>query len=324
MVSSRRGIAFVALALTLIASIEGSLFGRDESQEDHKTEFNLASTLSAGITSSRHRQRSHLGSPLYPGLGQVGAGYAGATGSIDDAHGHEQGGSGVRVASTNPVVFPGSQFSNPALTVTAGQQFPAYPPPGYPNQQAPVPYPVAGGSAGGSSSGGFQSAGVPPGYPAQYPTGVPPQQPVGTGSPGFYPGTGAYPGYSYPGVYLPQYPGYPQPAQFPPYGVAPGAVGVPGVAGVPGVPGVAGVPGVPGVPGAAGHFPATSGQNFHRYPSHNAADPNHWDHHLAMNTEYNEEGVHKGPFGVLNNHNAFGYGSGYGGGYNGAYNSPAY
>ncbi|XP_017122827.1 calcium-binding protein P [Drosophila elegans] len=296
MVSSRRGIAFAALALILIAFVEGSQFDRDESQEDHKTEFNLASTLSAGISSSRHRQRSHLGSPVYPGLGQVGAGYAGATGSIDDAHGHEQGGSGVRVASTNPVVFPGNQFPG-------GQQFPAYPPPGYPSQQAPVPYPVAGGSAGGSSSGGFQSAGGYPGYPAQYPTGVPPQQPVGTGAPGFYPGTGAYPGYSYPGVYLPQYPGYPQPAQFPPYGVAPGAVGV---------------------PGAAGHFPATSGQNFHRYPSHNAADPNHWDHHFALNTEYNEEGVHKGPSGVLNNQNAFGYGSGYGGGYNGAYNSPAY
>jgi len=118
--------------------------------------------------------------------------------------------------------------------------------------------------------------------------------------------------------------------------VVPGAVaqpGVPGVGGVPGVPGVqgvAGVTGVPGVqgvagvPGVGGSGPATSIQNFHRYPDHNAADRNHWDHHFSMNTEYKEDGVHKGPFGVLNNHNAFGYGSGYGGGYNGAFNSPAY
>jgi len=137
-------------------------------------------------------------------------------------------------------------------------------------------------------------------------------------------------------VYLQQYPGYPQPPQFPAYGVVPGAVaqpGVPGVGGVPGVPGVqgvAGVPGVPGVqgiagvPGGAASGPAISSQNFHRYPDHNAADRNHWDHHFSMNTEYKEDGVHKGPFGVLNNHNAFGYGSGYGGGYNGAFNSPAY
>lgn len=148
--------------------------------------------------------------------------------------------------------------------------------------------------------------------------GVPPQQPVGAGAPGYFPGTGAYPGYPYPGVYLPQYPAYPQPAQFPAYGVLPGAVAQPGV------PGVAGAPGVAGVPGAAGQAPATSGMNYHRYPAHNPADPSHWDHHFSMNTEYKEDGVHKGPFGVLNNHNAFGYGSGYGGGYNGAFNSPAY
>ncbi|XP_016981975.2 collagen alpha-2(IV) chain isoform X1 [Drosophila rhopaloa] len=348
---SRRGITFVALSLLLVASSQAQ-FSRDESQEDQRTEFNLASTLTGGISSSRHRQRANLGSPLYPAPSQLGAGYAGATGSIDDAHGHEQGGSGVRVASTNSVVFPGNQFPNPALTITGGHQFPAYPPPGFPSQQAPVPYPAAGGSSGGASSGGFQSAGVgaPPGYPAagaaplyhtgvppQYPSAVAPQQPGGAGAPGYYPG------YPYPGVYLQQYPGYPQPAQFPAYGVVPGAVaqpGVPGVAGVPGVQGVAGVPGVQGVAGvpgvqgvagvpgvqgvAAGHAPATSGQNFHRYPAHNAADPNHWDHHFAMNTEYKEDGVHKGPFGVLNNHNAFGYGSGYGGGYNGAFNSPAY
>ncbi|XP_016961603.1 elastin isoform X2 [Drosophila biarmipes] len=309
---SRRGIVFAALALFLIASSQGSQFSRDESQEDQETEFNLASTLTGGITSSRHRQRAHLNSPLYPGLSQLGGGYgatAGATGSIDDAHGHEQGGSSVRVAR--------------------GHQFPAYPPPGFPGQQAPVPYPAAGGSASeGSSSGGFQStgAGGAPGYPAagtvpvQYPTGVPP----GAGAPGYFPGTGAYP---YPGVYLQQYPAYPQPAQFPAYGVVPGAVaqpGVPGVAGVPGVQGVAGVPGVQGVAGATGSGPATSSQNFHRYPAHNPADRNHLDHHFSMNTEYKEDGVHKGPFGVLNNHNAFGYGSGYGGGYNGAFNSPAY
>ncbi|XP_036673995.3 collectin-12 isoform X2 [Drosophila suzukii] len=301
---NRRGIAYAPLALILIASIQGSEFSRDESQEDQRTEFNLASTLTGGISSSRHRQRANLNSPLYPGLTQLGGDYgagAGATGSIDDAHDHEQGGSGVRVAR--------------------GHQFPAYPPPGFPGQQAPVPYP----SAGGSSSGGFQStgAGGAPGYPAagavpvQYPTGVP----------GYFPGSGAYPGYPYPGVYLQQYPGYPQPSQFPAYGVVPGAVaqpGVPGVQGVAGVPGVPGVQGVAGVPGVGGSGPATSSQNFHRYPDHNAADRNHWDHHFSMNTEYKEDGVHKGPFGVLNNHNAFGYGSGYGGGYNGAFNSPAY
>ncbi|XP_032576366.1 collagen alpha-1(XVIII) chain isoform X1 [Drosophila sechellia] len=336
---SRRVVAFAALALILIASGQASQFSRDESQEDQKTEFNLASTLTGGITSSRHRQRANLNSQLYPSLGQLGSGYAGATGSIDDAHGHEQGGSGVRVASTNSVVFPGNQSPNPALTITGGQQFPAYPPPGFPGQQAPVPYPASGSSSGGApSSGGYQSAGgvAPLGYPvagavpAQYPVGVPPQQPVGTGAPGYFPGTGAYPGYPYPGVYLQQYPAYPQPAQFPAYGVVPGAVaqpGVPGVAGVPGVQGVAGVPGAPGVagvPGAAGQAPVTSGKNYHRYPAHNPADPSHWDHHFSMNTEYKEDGVHKGPFGVLNNHNAFGYGSGYGGGYNGAFNSPSY
>ncbi|XP_017085532.1 collagen alpha-2(IV) chain isoform X1 [Drosophila eugracilis] len=320
-----KGSAFATLALILIASTEGSQFSRDESQEDQKTEFNLASTLTGGITSSRHRQRADLNSQLYPGLNH---GYTGATGSIDDAHGHEQGGSGVRVASTNSVVFPGNQSPNPALTITGGHQFPAYPPPGFPGQQAPVPYPAAGGSSGGASSGGYQSTGIgaAPGYPGAgavpgpYPTGLPA-------------GTGAYPGYPYPGVYLQQYPGYPQPAQFPAYGVVPGAVAQPGVIGVPGIQGVAGVSGIPGapgvqgvsgIPGAAANGPATSSQNFHRYPNHNAADRNHWDHHFSMNTEYKEDGVHKGPFGVLNNHNAFGYGSGYGGGYNGAFNSPAY
>ncbi|XP_026831609.1 elastin isoform X2 [Drosophila erecta] len=336
----RRVVAFAALALIQIASGQAS-------------QFNLASTLTGGITSSRHRQRANLNSQLYPGLAQVGSGYAGsgyagagysgsgyagATGSIDDAHGHEQGGSGARVASTNSVVFPGNQSPNPALTIAGGQQFPAYPPPGFPGQQAPVPYPAAVGGAGGASSGGYQSAaaGSPPGYPvagavpAQYPVGVPLQQPAGAGAPGYFPGTGAYPSYPYPGVYLQQYPGYPQPAQLPAYGVVPGAVaqpGVPGVAGVPGVQGVAGVPGAPGiggVPGAAAQGPATSGKNVHHYPAHNPADPSHWDHHFAMNTEYKEDGVHKGSFGVLNNHNAFGYGSGYGGGYNGAYNSPTF
>ncbi|XP_043653884.1 collagen alpha-4(IV) chain isoform X2 [Drosophila teissieri] len=341
---SRSVVAFAALALIQIASGQASQLSRDESQEDQKTEFNLASTLTGGITSSRHRQRANLNSQLYPNLGQVGAGYAGsgyagsgyvgATGSIDDAHGHEQGGSGVRVASTNSVVFPGNQSPNPALTITGGHQFPAYSPPGFPGQQAPVPYPAAVGSSGGASSGGYQTAGAPPGYPvagtvpAQYPVGVPPQQPVGTGAPGYFPGTGAYPGYPYPGVYLQQYPGYPQPAQFPAYGVVPGAVAqpaVPGVAGVPGVQGVAGVPGVPGAPGVGGvPGAAAQGKNVYHHPAHNPADPSHWDHHFAMNTEYKEDGVHKGPFGVLNNHNAFGYGSGYGGGYNGAFNSPAY
>ncbi|EDW43568.1 GM26638 [Drosophila sechellia] len=234
--------------------------------------------------------------------------------------------------------FPGNQSPNPALTLQEVNSF-RYPLRAFLDSrlqfrtqlqealQEEPHHPGGYQSAGGVAPLGYPVAGA---VPAQYPVGVPPQQPVGTGAPGYFPGTGAYPGYPYPGVYLQQYPAYPQPAQFPAYGVVPGAVaqpGVPGVAGVPGVQGVAGVPGAPGVagvPGAAGQAPVTSGKNYHRYPAHNPADPSHWDHHFSMNTEYKEDGVHKGPFGVLNNHNAFGYGSGYGGGYNGAFNSPSY
>ncbi|XP_026831610.1 galectin-3-like [Drosophila erecta] len=136
----RRVVAFAALALIQIASGQAS-------------QFNLASTLTGGITSSRHRQRANLNSQLYPGLAQVGSGYA--------------------------------------------------------------------------------CAGVP----------------------GYFPGTGAYPSYPYPGVYLQQYPGYPQPAQLPAYLVVPGAVAQPGV------PGVAGVPGV-----QAGVLRAGGPLSFHKLP----------------------------------------------------------
>ncbi|KAH8382361.1 hypothetical protein KR009_003083 [Drosophila setifemur] len=319
--ASRWGITLVALALILIASSEASQFSRDESQEDQRTEFNLASTLTGGITSSRHRQGANLNSQLYPSLSQVAAGYggAGSGGSLDAPHDHEQGGSGLRLGSTNTVVFPGSQLPNPGVTIAGGTQVPAYPPPGYPAQQAPVPYPSAPSYPGGGAASpgfptgdsappgypipgalpGYPAIGVPPGYPATGPPQPPVQLPGGVPSQGAGP-PGYFPGNPYPGTYLPQYPGYPQPAQFPAYGVVPGAAVHPGAA------------------------PATSYQNMHRYPAHNPRDPNHWDHRFSMNTEYKEDGVHKGAFGTLNNHNAFGYGSGYGGGYNGAFNSPAY
>nr|XP_043067585.1 annexin A7 [Drosophila bipectinata] len=291
--ASRRGITAVLGLFILVVFCEATQLSRDESREDQRTEFNLASTLTGGISSSRHRQGALLNTNVYPPLGLVGAGggYTGAAGSvgssggIDAAHGHENGGSGVRLARGQPV--------------------PAYPPPGFPGQQAPVPYPSAPAyPAGGASYPGDDFNCVPGGYPATgVPTGYPamgaPQPPVQLpGSAPAQPGVavGYYPGYPYPGTYLPQYPAYPQPAQLPAYGVAPGAAVYP---------------------------PATSTQNVHRYPDHNPQDPSHWDHHFSMNTEYKEDGVHKGAFGVLNNHNAFGYGSGYGGGYNGAFNSPA-
>ncbi|KAH8278907.1 hypothetical protein KR018_010967 [Drosophila ironensis] len=290
--SSSRGITFAALAI-LLASSQASQFSKDESKEDQRTEFNLASTLTGGISSSRHRQGASLNS-LYPALAQVGAGggytgSAGFTGANDDAHGHEQGGSGARLG---PVVFPGlqlpnpgvqivaSQLPNPSVNIGGGQQVPAYPTPGYPEKYLPNPG-VQIAATPLPNPGGQQVSAYPlPGFPGQHP-------PVPYSSEAAYP---AYPGgYPYPGTYLPQYPGYP--ALFPPYGVAPGAA-------------------------------AVSSPNVQRYPAHNPRDPNHWDHHFSMNTEYKEDGVHKGAFGALNNHNAFGYGSGYGGGYNGAFNSP--
>ncbi|KPU79748.1 uncharacterized protein Dana_GF16999, isoform B [Drosophila ananassae] len=308
--ASRRGITCGAVLglFILVASIEATQLSRDESREDQRTEFNLASTLTGGISSSRHRQGALLNTNLYPPLGLVGAGggYTGAagsvgsSGSIDAAHGHESGGSGVRLASTNNVVFPGAHSPNPGVTIAGGQPAPAYPPPGFPGQQVPVPYPTAPAyPAGGASYPGVPAVYPASSGPAAYPAMGAPQPPVQLpGSVPAQPGVapGYYPGYPYPGTYLPQYPAYPQPAQLPAYGVAPGAAVYP---------------------------PATSTQNVHRYPDHNPRDPNHWDHHFSMNTEYKEDGVHKGAFGVLNNHNAFGYGSGYGGGYNGAFNSGA-
>lgn len=160
--ASRRGITFgAALGLfILVGFIEATQFSRDESREDQRTEFNLASTLTGGISSSRHRQGALLNTNLYPPLGLVGAGggYTGAAGSvgssggIDSAHGHENGGSGVRLASTNNVVFPGAHSPSPGVTIAGGQPAPAYPPPGFSGQQVPVPYPSAPAYPAGGAS----------------------------------------------------------------------------------------------------------------------------------------------------------------------------
>ncbi|XP_034127728.1 calcium-binding protein P isoform X2 [Drosophila guanche] len=291
----RSVIAFAGLIVALLLAVESqaSQLSRDESREDEETNFNLASTLTGGIRSSRHHQRANLNSNLnsYPDSTQPGAGYGSV--DIDGPHGHEQGGYTPRAGGSNSIGYSGPQ--QPAGY--PGQELPpgTYPPPGYPATGSPQP-------------------------PVHYPGGIPAQRP---GVPSYpqpgvpaYPQPGAHaypqpgiPGYAYPGVYLPQFPGYPQPGAYP--GYAPGAPGGPPVVVHPGA-----------APPAAS--PHESRRHHSRYPSHNAQDPEHWDHRFSMNTEYKEDGVHKGSFDVLNNHNAFGFGSGYGGGYNGAFNSPAF
>ncbi|XP_041449576.1 calcium-binding protein P [Drosophila obscura] len=296
----RSEIAFVALIVALILTVgsQASQLSRDESREDEETNFNLATTLTGGIRSSRHHQRANLNSNLYPDSTQPGAGYG--SDDIDEPHGHEQGGYTPRAGGSNSIGYAGSQ--GPAAF--PGQELPAgtYPPPGYPATGSPQP-------------------------PVNYPSGIPGQLP---GVPAYpQPGVQAYPqpgghaypqpgvpGYAYPGVYLPQFPGYPQPGAY--FGYAPGAPGGPPVVVHPGAAAQA------GAGDSAPYNPHKSSRHHSRYPSHDARDPEHWDHRFSMNTEYKEDGVHKGPFDVLNNHNAFGYGSGYGGGYNGAFNSPAF
>ncbi|EDW39163.1 GL13939 [Drosophila persimilis] len=295
----RSGIAFAALTVALILTVgsQASQFSRDESREEEETNFNLASTLTGGIRSSRHHQRANLNSHLYPDSVQPGTTYAGP--GIDDPHGHEQGGTSSRAGDSNLIGI--------------------YPPPGYPTTgppQPPVHFPT--GNAAHQSGGAAAPGSYPqPGVGSFPQPGVPSYPQPGVGSfpqpaaPGAYPA--GYPSYAYPGVYLPQFPGYLQPGAYP--GYAPGAPPVivhPGAA-------------PPAGAGAtAPSYPQKSSRHHSRYPTHDAQDPEHWDHRFSMNTEYNEDGVHKGSFDVLNNHNAFGYGSGYGGGYNGAFNSPAF
>ncbi|XP_026847009.1 calcium-binding protein P isoform X2 [Drosophila persimilis] len=341
----RSGIAFAALTVALILTVgsQASQFSRDESREEEETNFNLASTLTGGIRSSRHHQRANLNSHLYPDSVQPGTTYAGP--GIDDPHGHEQGGTSSRAGDSNLIGYVGSQ-SPPLPAAHPGQELPPgiYPPPGYPTTgppQPPVHFPTgnAAHQSGGAAApgpyytqpraGSYPQPGVgsfpQPGagsYPqpgvGSFPQpGVPSYPQPGVGSfpqpaaPGAYPA--GYPSYAYPGVYLPQFPGYLQPGAYP--GYAPGAPPVivhPGAA-------------PPAGAGAtAPSYPQKSSRHHSRYPTHDAQDPEHWDHRFSMNTEYNEDGVHKGSFDVLNNHNAFGYGSGYGGGYNGAFNSPAF
>ncbi|BFF93013.1 calcium-binding protein P [Drosophila madeirensis] len=319
----RSVIAFAALIVALLLAVgsQASQLSRDESREEEETIFNLASTLTGGIRSSRHHQRANLNSNLYPDSTQPGAGYGSA--DIDGPHGHEQGGYTPRTGGSNSIGYAGPQ--QPAGY--PGQELPpgTYPPPGYPatgSPQPPVHYP-GGIPSQRPGVAAYPQPGVPaypqpgvPGYPhpgvPSYPQpGVPAYQQPGVPA---YPSPAAaypagYPGYAYPGVYLPQFPGYPQPGAYP--GYAPGAPGGPQVVVHPGA----------APPAAAPH---ESRRHHSRYPSHNAQDPEHWDHRFSMNTEYKEDGVHKGPFDVLNNHNAFGFGSGYGGGYNGAFNSPAF
>ncbi|EDW83239.1 uncharacterized protein Dwil_GK22428 [Drosophila willistoni] len=270
----------VYVALVLIGCSQGTDFHRDESREEEQTEFNLASTLRGGISSSRHHQRSNLNSQLYPERTQPGVNGYGVASDIDEPNGHENAGTVLDVRSGQPAAGRVNPPNRPFVYPAAGSPPAGYPSPG--GVAHPVAYPASGElpqPAAYPTPSGINAAPIGHfgGYPAPYPTG--------------------YPGYYYPGAYLPQYPTYQQPAPLPAYG--------------------------PSAPGAVVH-PATpiSYQNQQHYPPHNVNDRDHWDHRFSMNTEYKEDGVHKGPFGVLNNHNAFGYGSGYGGGYNGHFNSP--
>ncbi|XP_034112970.1 calcium-binding protein P [Drosophila albomicans] len=262
---------YLLLSLMVIGLTQGSSqYSRDESSEDNKTQFNLASTFSGDINSNRHHARAHLNSQLYPDVAQQpyqqpSVGYIST--DIDQPSAHENGGNGLGtlgVVQPNPV----SNLPTPVVGGTRPQQpvasiYPALPVPGYPAQGVP----------------GYAALPQPPvsGYPGAF------------GQP-----QAVYPGYGYPGVYLPQYPAYP---------------GYPGQQGWPGnIPVVTHPQGAP-----------TSYQNQQQYQPQD-----HYDRSFKMNTEYKEDGVHTGPFEVLNNHNRQGYGSGYGGGYNGAYNRPGY
>ncbi|KAL7729755.1 hypothetical protein ACLKA6_014622 [Drosophila palustris] len=301
------GLIYIELLLVMaIGLTQGSHFSRDESSEDAQTEFNLASTLKGGISSNRHHARAHLNSQLYPEITQLpsqqpSAGYASA--DIDEASAHERGGSGIGTLNVhvgppgNRVVAPGNQqIGVPSIYPAAPVGYPA-PPSGYPTVAFNIPNPnpyappdnrvtSSGNQRGVASTYPASTVGGSVGYPAP-PSGYPT---VAFNIPNPSP---------YPAQYLPQYTAYPQPAPYPVY---------------------------PGYPGQQPGLPPQSYQNQQHFapsqplPRHR----DHFDRSFTMNTEYKEDGVHKGPFEVLNNHKGQGYGSGYGGGYNGAFNRPGY
>ncbi|KAH8381598.1 hypothetical protein KR093_008954 [Drosophila rubida] len=275
-----REFIYLLLSLMVIGLTRGSSsshYSRDESSEDAKTQFNLASTFSGDINSSRHHARAHLNSQLYPEtaqypIPQTSVGHIPA--DIDQPAAHENGGSGLNtlgVAQLNPAsnyvpqvasIYP--QLPGAPPTATA----PSYPPQPPIQGQPAVGYP------------GVIQGQPAVGYPGVIYPGAPPPP---------------YPGFGYPGVYLPQYPTYP------------GYVNYPGAQGLPGnIPIVTHPQGAP-----------TSYQNQQQYPPQ-------YDRSFSMKTQYKEDGVHKGPFEVLNNHSREGYGSGFGGGYNGVFNRPGY
>lgn len=276
--------AYLALLVALTLGLaDASQYSRDESSEDAKTQFNLASTLTGDISSNRHHARAHLDSQLGPQISQQpyrqpSAGYGSA--DIDAPSAHESGGSGVGTLDVH-LSPAGSRIGGPASL------YPALPIQGEPQPQPPVGYSI-----------GFSAPPHSP-YPtaAVYPT-------VRFTNPGYPVGN---PGVAYPGQYLPQYPVYPTYPAYPGY--------------VPAQPG-----NVPVVVHAPQPPPApTSYQNHQHFaPNQTPKQRDHWNRSFSMNTEYKEDGVHKGPFHVLNNHNRQGYGSGFGGGYNGAFNAPGY
>ncbi|XP_023166373.2 calcium-binding protein P [Drosophila hydei] len=296
---------WLLLALTAVLT-HASHYSRDESNEDSKTEFNLATTFKGGISTNRHHERAHLNSQLYPDLRQQSSGSV----DIDEPSAHENGGSGF-----GTVDLRSSPYGNPQPQ--SNGYYPASP---FPRQPQTVGYPTPPSSSPGCTRpvGGSEPNTVPnvcqpaarqadfPGYPAN---GNPQVVPLPGGNPpGVYPSYGnpqpgypVQPAYPYPGQYLPQYPSYPPTAPlYPNY--------------APNVP-------VTTHPGA----PPTSYQNQQNYAPHAApGQRDRWDHSFKMKSEYTEDGVHKGPFSVLNNHGSQGYGSGFGGGYNGAFNRPGY
>ncbi|XP_034487383.1 calcium-binding protein P [Drosophila innubila] len=291
------GFFYIQLLLLLTIGVtQGSHFSRDESSEADQTEFNLASTLKGGISSNRHHARAHLNSQLYPEITQLpsqqpSAGYVSA--DIDEPSAHESGGSGIGTLDVHVGPAPGNRVIAPGNRVVA---------PG--NRVVPT-----------DNQNGVASI-----YPA-LPVGGAPAYPAPTPGVAFHiPNPNLYPGYPYPGQYLPQYPIYPQRAPF---------AGYPDYTGPqPGYPGPQ--PGYPGPPPSPPNYPHPMPPLSYQNQQHFAPSQplpgqrEHFDHSFTMNTEYKEDGVHKGPFGLLNNRNGQGYGSGFGGGYNGAYNRPGY
>lgn len=318
----RWSIVYVELLLALTAGLtHASQYSRDESNEDSNTQFNLASTFKGGITSNRHHERARLNSQLYPDLRQQQSDSL----DIDAPSAHESGGSGVGIFDARPGPY-GIAVGIPQQQPVGYPNYPALPTAGQPQSGLyPVPQSspaicgrLTPGAAPNSVPNGCQQpipgqAQLPASFPHGYSHNTNPQATAHTGSnpPGVYPSFGAHqpgyqpvqPGYPYPGQYLPQYPSYPPTAPFPHY---------------------SGVPGnVPVVthPGA----PPISYQNQHNYGPHaSPGQRDRWGHSFKMKTEYTEDGVHKGPFDVLNNHGSQGYGSGFGGGYNGPFSRPGY